>query len=175
MAKGQPQPRPLNPQQKHFVDLYLGECRFNAEKAALQAGYAGDGWRVLKVPAVAAQVEERLEDAAMTADEVLARLSDQARNPASEFFRVDPNGRPYVDLQGLLDAGWGHVVKGIKMTEFGSVVEFFDAQAALIQIGRHHKLFTDRVEHDGSVEIEGVAEALDKKLEELAKRLEPAQ
>ncbi len=41
-------------------------------------------------------------------------------------------------------------------------IELHDAQAALIQIGRHHRLFTDRVEKFGPLNILGFEEALEK-------------
>jgi hypothetical protein len=80
----------------------------------------------------------------MSADEVLDRLSQQGRAEYSAYF--DEDGA--VDLKALLAAGKGHLVKGTKPTKYGLEVEFYDAQTALVQLGRKHGLFQDKVTGD---------------------------
>jgi hypothetical protein len=45
------------------------------------------------------------------------------------------------------------LIKGIKLTKQGTVIEFHDAMAALALIGRHHKLFTDNLDVSGTILI----------------------
>jgi hypothetical protein len=53
----------------------------------------------------------------------------------------------------LLRDNKGHLVKGIKHTRYGDDIEFYDAQAALVHIGKHLGLFDDRQHHDGELII----------------------
>lgn len=73
----------LTAKQKIFVASYLKT--FNATLAAKMAGYSertayAIGWENLKKPEIAAEIEERLTQAAMSADETLAHLATIARN-----------------------------------------------------------------------------------------------
>ncbi len=67
--------------QRLFVEHYLRT--WNASEAARQAGYKGSfrqiGSENLSKPAIRAQIEERLAQAVMGANEALARLTEQAR------------------------------------------------------------------------------------------------
>lgn len=75
----------------------------------------------------------------MGADEVLVRLSEQARAEYSQYFM--PNGT--VDLAKLIADGKAHLIKKVKETQWGLQVEFYDAHAAKELIGKHHRLFAD--------------------------------
>src|SRR5690606_12450797 len=88
----------------------------------------------------------------MSADEVLVRLAEQARS-AHGAYLSETGG---IDMARLLADGKGHLVKGIKQTAYGRNIEFYDAQAALVHIGKHHKLFTEKVEHEGEVSLKVV-------------------
>lgn len=137
----------LTNKQKAFVEQYLQD--FNATKAAQRAGYGGDdatlavtGHRVLRKAKVAERISQRLREAAMSADEVLSRLAEIGRAEYSQYINTDGA----VDLARLLEDGKGHLVKGIKETKYGQQVEFYDSQKALVDIGRHHALFTDKAD-----------------------------
>lgn len=54
-----------------------------------------------------------------------------------------------VDVEGMIADGKSHLIKGVKHTPKGINIEFYDAQAALVHVGRHHKLFTDKSEVTG--------------------------
>jgi hypothetical protein len=82
----------------------------------------------------------------MSANEVLDRLAEQARAAYSAYLTVDG-----VDLQRMVDDGKAHLIKGIKDTQYGRVIEFHDAQTALVTIGKHHKLWTDNVQQSGEI------------------------
>jgi phage terminase small subunit len=142
----------LSPKQQVFVEEYL--TTWNATEAARRAGYSHankQGPRLLVNVGIAEEIQRRIAERTMTADEVLVRLAEQARAEYSAYLTLDGT----VDFARLIADGKGHLVKGIKDTAQGRNIEFHDAQAALVQIGKHHKLFTDKVEveHSGSVEI----------------------
>ncbi|HEX9997003.1 MAG TPA: terminase small subunit [Abditibacterium sp.] len=167
----------LTDKQKMFVLEYF-RC-WNATKAARLAGYSDpecSGYENRQKPAIRAAIAEKLEQNAMPADEVLHRLAQQARGEHGAFYKffspmagnisTDPDNdedllnlreqlrsaTPYLDFPGLYMAGLGHLIKKFKTSD-GQIteVEFYDSQAALTLIGRHHKLFTDKVEHSGSI------------------------
>ena len=143
----------LNKRQRVFVEEYL-RC-WNATEAALRAGYSERsakeiGCENLTKPNIAIEVEKRINEKAMTADEVLLRLAKQARGAASDFIEVNA-GLPFLNWQTLADADKLDLIKKLSYDKEGRpVVEFYDAQAALVHIGKHLKLFTDKLEHTGS-------------------------
>lgn len=138
-----------------FVEHYLGTAHFNATQAAKLAGYQdprNEGWRLLQQPEIKAAVSEHLDAAAMAANEVLARLADHARGTLEDF--LDSAGS--IDLGQAREAGKLHLIRELLIEEErrggedGTVVrkvrvKLYDAQAALVQLGRHHGLFTDKV------------------------------
>lgn len=171
---------PLTLKQRRFVDAYLGACNGNVTKAAIAAGYSprsaySVGHETLKNPEVAAEIKKRYEDNTLPVNEVLHRLSDQARG-IGEFVRVGKKGRTSIDLKALVDAGKGHLVKCLRKTQHGTTIEFYDAQNALIHIGRHYELFTDKQKTEGKFELiyEDLSEAeLDRRIAELEGREAP--
>lgn len=143
----------LTPKQQLFVEEYL--ATWNATEAARRAEYAHpnvQGPRLLVNVGIAEEIKARLAEKVMTADEVLVRLAEQARSAQSEY--LTPRG---FSLQKLIADGKGHLIKGIKETQFGRVIEFYDAQSALVHLGKHHKLFTEQVQHSGNVNTTNVA------------------
>lgn len=78
----------LTRKQKLFVDYYLQS--FNATDAARRAGYSEKtayamGWENLRKPEIKKEVDARLEEVHMSADEALKRLADMARGDIGEF------------------------------------------------------------------------------------------
>ena len=142
----------LTNKQRAFVDEYL-QC-WNATEAALRAGYSersaySIGHENLKKPEIAKEIQRRIDERAMTADEVLIRLAEQARGGVEEFVEIKA-GMPFFNWERLVQSGKLHLVKKLKYNSNGQPeVEFYDAQAALVQLGRHHGLFTDRQEISG--------------------------
>lgn len=95
---------------------------------------------------ISEEVERRLKDNALSADEVISRLSEMARSDHTEFILKDGS----VDLPKLITSGKSHLIKGTKWDKEGRlVVEFYNAHDALVNLGKWHNLFTDRVEHTG--------------------------
>lgn len=138
----------LTDKQRMFVEEYL-KC-FNATQAAIRAGYSGAsayaiGWENLRKPEIASAVAQRLSEAAMTADEVLMRLAEQARGVPAKYIST----RGTVKIAQLVKDGKSHLIKKIKDTANGREYEFYDAQSALQLLGRHHALFVERQELTG--------------------------
>lgn len=94
--------------------------------------------------AVSRAIFDRLDENIMQKVEVLWRLTEQARGMHGQY--IKPDGT--VDLEQMEADGRMHLVKSIKKNRYGLVVEFMDVQDALEMLGRHYKLFTDKVEMD---------------------------
>jgi hypothetical protein len=125
-----------------FAEFYLKE--WNATKAADLAHFAhpgSQGHRLLKNVEIQEYIQRRLTELTMGADEVLIRLAEQARASSGQF--IDDKGK--IDWAKVKEQG--HLIKGISQTSRGDRIELYDAQSALALIGKHHALFTERVEH----------------------------
>ena len=163
-----------------FVEAYLRH--FNASRAAIEAGYSeksaySQGHRLLKKAEIRAVIESRLAEAAMSADEVLTRLSDMARADIGDFLDLDIQRLKRHPQSRLLK----RVKRTIKTRVIGEVeettevieIELHDPQSALVQLGRHHRLWIDRVQTDdwrsqaiedikaGRVDFDALVEAFD--------------
>lgn len=158
------EPDKLTLKQRLFVEAYLGETRGNATEAARIAGYKGNdvtlgqvGAENLKKPQIEKLLSSRVEEAAMSADEVLKLLSDHARASLADFLTFPENGRaPFVDLEKAQRLGKLHLVKKIDTHELtGTVksIQLHDSQSALALLGKHHRLFIDEQKHSGELEI----------------------
>jgi phage terminase small subunit len=77
---------------------------------------------------------------------------DDVDSPADEYEEIPPPIRrnyPVLNLQKAKDRGKLHLVRKISFNQFGPTLELYSSQSALELLGRHHKLFTDKVEIDG--------------------------
>jgi phage terminase small subunit len=182
----------LTTKQRLFVEYYLSNG-FNATEAARAAGYKGNentlssvGYENLRKPEIAAVVSERVNEAAMGANEVLARLSAIARGSVTDV--LDEDGRFDIHLarrakkDGLLkklkrkttkkqvDArteGKDEEAETIETSIIYEEVEFemYSAHEALRDLGTYHKLFVNRQEvtgKDGTPLIPDLHTALEK-------------
>ena len=155
----------LTDKRKVFIEAYL-TC-FNASEAARQAGYKQPGvygHHLKNLKIVRDEIARRLADMAMTADEVLFRLGEHARSDVALF--VNEAGE--IDISAVRDHG--HLVKRYirnKRTD-STTIELHDAQAALTLIGKHHALFTDRVEHAGEIRAVRAEDLTDDELAAIA-------
>lgn len=161
----------LTDQKRLFAEEYLKRyCREQAE-SAIEAGYspkhaASIASRLLKEKEVREYIDSRLSEKCMAANEVLVRLAEQARGEASRYLRTRADGEPWIDIESAIEDGKAHLIKGISRDKHGNVVvETYDAHAALVDLGRVHKLFTDKSEvtHDLSrltdAELDAIIEA----------------
>ena len=152
MAKENESTKRLRYKQKAFVEEYIRT--WNATKAAGFVDYANprqQGSRLLSYDYIQAEIQSRLAEMAMDADEVLARLSEQAAVNIGDFIKkeiIEDDG----EESYILRLDWdmikekGHLIKKITHNQFGPTIELHDGQAALVHMGRHHKLFTDKTE-----------------------------
>jgi phage terminase small subunit len=165
----------LSYKQQVFVDEYLA-C-LNAAEAARRAGYSEKtarsiGAENLTKPDIAEEIKRRVAERAMPAEEVLDRLGRMARGDMSDFWDIPDDGKPVLSLSGERARDKLHLIRKLKVKTTSRMVgeievvtteieiEPYDAQAALVHIGKHHKLFTDKVEHDLSEGATETAAAL---------------
>ena len=137
----------LSPKRRRFVEAYL--ATWNASEAARQAEYAkpgSQGQRLLTFVEVQTAIQQRLAEVAMKTDEVLARLAEQARSNIASFFTFDSDELVVMALDIEEVKARGHLIKKLKQTKDGWEIELYDGQAALVQIGKHLKLFPDRMD-----------------------------
>lgn len=161
--------------QRLFVEAYIGEASGNAALAARIAGYSEKaagvvGFEVLNNPNVRAAIEERYAANGVTADFIISRLYEQASAAHAGFIRKRSDGGAYVDMDGLLEAGLGRQIKKISDTKHGQTIEFYDAQAALVQLGKGLGLLRERVE----VNVTGAKDEVAERLRATIARLEQA-
>ena len=145
----------LTGQQRLFIDYYF-ETNCNGTRAAQLAGYcpngsendwASTGSRLLRNVKVQEEITRRWADKGMTAQEVVGRLADQGRGNVADY--LTEYGA--IDWARVKDAG--HLVRKVTHRKGEqSSIELYDAQSALVQIGRAMGLFVDRQKHEGEVE-----------------------
>jgi len=156
----------LSPKHRKFCEEYLR--LWNATDAYLAAypkssrdSARRDGSRLLTNADIAAEIQMRVEELALSANEVLVRLAEHARADYKDFLAVAENGDIALNMEKA--EGKTHLIKRVtqrrtvrttKDTQIDETVlsvELHDAQAALVQLGKHHKLFTDNVQQSGEV------------------------
>ena len=133
----------LTKKQRCFVENYL--ATWNATRSAEAAGYRHPnvaGTRLLSHPEIKAAVADRMRQISMTADEVIARLAQQARADVSLF--LHSNGEPNWDMVQK----YGYLIKRITKTRSGWQIELHDAQQALNIIAKAQGLLVDRVQQN---------------------------
>lgn len=157
------------PNGKHrlFIDE-LFKCNMNQTQAYLNV-YGSDydtarvnASKLLTKTNISEEVERRLNESAMTANEVLARLAAMARGNMGDFLDFKDGVRyPFIDLNKARESGLLPLVKKFKYDKDGHIeFELYDAQAALVQIGKAHGLFVDRNEIDVSGNMQQWLQAL---------------
>lgn len=139
-----------------FIIEYL-RC-WNGTEAATLAGFAHprhQASRLLADVNIQAKIQAHLDERTLCANEVLTRLADQARGSIADFIDILPNGhRVIINLEKAEKAKKLHLIKRLKVTALGGIdIELYDAHAALVDLGRHHKQFTDKLELNGVIGI----------------------
>ena len=160
----------MNAKQRKFVAAYLKEP--NATKAAQSAGYSAKtaysiGQRLLKIPEIKAAIGARLDKLDITAERVLGELAKLAFLDPRRFFNEDGSLKSVRELDDDTApslAGieheklFEHYGKGqAKQVGMTTKIKIADKGINLERLGRHLKLFTDKVEHTG---LEGLADRL---------------
>lgn len=158
----------LTLKQRLFAEAYVSNGG-NGVRAAQMAGYNSEKYNVmaqiasenLRKPEIRAYVDRLTRDLSMGASEVLYRLTEIAHGDMRDFI-----GKTYRELklhnQGHLikkietrvevkqDADGNDLPGHVEVTK----IELYSRAEALLQLGRYHKLFTDKVEvQDPRVEL----------------------
>ena len=151
----------LTGKQATFLAEYL-KC-WNASEAARRAGYSvhtanEQGSRLLANVSISAAIERFKAEHIMSAEEVQILVTQQARSDIGDF--LDQDGDVVrVDLVKALEAKKTGLIKKLSQTRtvrtrgdddieesISTTIELYDKQAALVQIGKMHKIFSERQE-----------------------------
>jgi hypothetical protein len=167
-------PSGLTFRQRLFVFHYLGTADGNGSEAARMAGFAEPGAaasRLLKNVNIRAAIDAKLSQAAMSADEVLARLSEMATVDAADFITITKE-EVRLDFDKARRRGKTHLIKAIKWTKAGVSFVLHDSQAALEKLGRHHGIFGERADEwrEGADLLDDAKANLESKLDSHAAR-----
>lgn len=131
--------------QRVFIEEYL-RC-WNGTEAATRAGYKKPRQMAtenLSKPYIAAEIDRRIQEKTMSADECLSRLADIARADMGDFLDTS-SSLPVPDLRNA--QGKTHLIKKYRAFKAGRVeIELHDPLAALDKIARAHGLYTERHE-----------------------------
>jgi phage terminase small subunit len=144
----------LTAKQSKFVSEYL--ICFNATRAAIAAGYSKKtarsmGSQLLTHINIQAELQRGFEAQGMQPAEILARLADQARGDIGDL--IDESTMT-VNWRKALQEGKTHLVKKVKQTIITTddqqteilELELYDAQRALVNLGRTYALFADKLQ-----------------------------
>jgi hypothetical protein len=134
----------LTTRQRMFVAYYLGEAKFDASKAAGMAGYGqplSASHKLKTHPAIKAAIEAKLDQVGLTADEVLAGLSDMATASIADVL----NASGKLDLAKARRNGRIACIKKIQFDDFGKVksVEMYGRDAALDRLAKIRRMYDD--------------------------------
>ena len=155
--------------QKLFIKYYVDTL--NASKSAILAGYAvrESGYENLTNPLIRAEIDRKLKEKHMTPDEIKVRINEIASADLSEYVKFDrgPSGEektPYIDIEQLIADGKGYLIKGIKKTVAGTVVEFDDRLRAIEMIAKIEMMFSENKPQDinVNVQVDGLENLLSK-------------
>jgi phage terminase small subunit len=155
-------PPGVTPKQALFIDAYLTNG-FNQTQAAITAGYAKvsahvEAHKVIRKPAVRAEIDRRMRDYRISADEIMGRLSAIARANIEDL--IDDNGN--LDFKRARQRGALAAIRSITQTvnKAGDVktrIELHNAQEALKTLGHAANVLRDNLAVAGAKTL---AEAL---------------
>lgn len=173
----------LTNRERLFVEHYL--IHWNAAKAARLAGYSAksareSGCENLTKPHIAEAIQAKISQIAMSADEVLLRLAEHARGDFGDFLTIGESGDFKIDLDKAKKKGKLRLISKAKTItrlvgeektpETTIEIDLYDAQSALSLLGKHHKLFTEKIENAKQYEPNSARSEVSRKLAEFAAR-----
>ena len=103
-------------------------------------------------------VDKRAERTQIKSDKVLEEIAKVAFSNIADYIEIQEDGTAMVDLSRLTgDQAAALSSVTVDETREGRRIKISmcDKLKALDQLGRHLKLFTDRIEHDGDVNLTG--------------------
>jgi phage terminase small subunit len=149
----------LDPQYQLFIEKYF-ELGFNQTKAAIAAGYSkksarNQAYRLMKNDDIRKAIELRFSELVISKNEVLVRLVAHASGDMGDFANVKsartlanhPNSNLIKKFKRTITTTTtGKDAAKETTTEERIELELYDAQGALVQLGRYHSLFTDKTD-----------------------------
>jgi phage terminase small subunit len=147
--------------QRVFIEEYL-QC-WNASEAARRAGYSKRtanriASNLLSKIDIQAEIQKRIDEKAMSADEVLLRLGDMARGDLGDFMDIQSMSF-HLSLKKAKELGLTHLIKKVKQRttirqkkdgdeeeEHWIELEIHDPQAALDKLARIRGLYKDTLD-----------------------------
>ncbi len=159
--------RNLTLKQRKFGLAFVGEANGNGVESARLAGYRGNDVTLaavahenLRKPQIASFIEQlrrdaekRAGDKILSATEVLVGLTKIAEADLAEVF--EPDGR--FDLQSAKKRGVSRLIKSMKFDKDSGIlthIELHNAHGAHVDLGKYHKLFTDKLELSGVLTVD---------------------
>lgn len=157
----------LTPKQEMFCKEYIKDL--NGAQAAIRAGYSEETAKEiasenLTKPNIKSRIQELMEKRSskveVSAEMVLRELVHLATVDLSEAYNPDGTIKPLQEIPEPIRraiAGFEQVEEfegtGRDRVQVGykKKIKFYDKTKALELIGKHLKLFTDKVEHSGTV------------------------
>jgi len=150
----------LSNRQRVFVEEYL-KC-WVASEAVRRAGYKSKpnvkGAQLLANVSIAAELKQRISERAMGKDEVVDRLGEHARGDMGDFMDIGSMAFS-LDLNKAKELGLTRLIKKVRQKTVTTVakdgteeetstieIELYDAQAALVQLGKHLDIFKENVD-----------------------------
>lgn len=154
----------LTLKQQRFIDEYLID--FNATQAAIRAGYSKDtasaiGCENLTKPEIRSVIDQKTKEFAdnskITKEAVVAELAKIGFSNMLDYMGVTQGGDPFVDLSALTRDqaaaiseftvddyvdGRGDDARDVKKVK----IKLSDKRAALVDLGKHLGMFTDKVD-----------------------------
>lgn len=134
----------LTKKQQVFAEEFLRTWK--PADAARAAGYkhTSTGNKMLRSPLVAEYVNRRMTEISMETDEVLTRLTQQARVNIGDFLIFDGDD---IKINQKAVKEYGYLIKGLTYSRHGKPnLLLHDAQAALTLIGKARRMFVDQIE-----------------------------
>jgi len=161
--------------QEYMIDL-------NATQAAIRAGYSAktaeeQGYQLLRKTSVSQAVQVALDARArrtgITADRVLQELAKLAYANLQDFYQANGSLKEIANLPPEVAVALSSIK--VNLTEGCAIqeVKLHDKVRCLELIGKHLKLFTEKVELGGEVALSGVLRVPDVSPEAWAEMAKP--
>lgn len=147
----------LTDKQKRFVNEYLIDL--NATQAAIRSGYSSKtayriGAELLQKTSVQEALQRRQKDrearTEVTQDKIVNALAKIAFSDPRKVMTWGPNGVVLKDSSSLTDDEAAMVAEAAE-TVNGVRLKTNDRMKALELLGKHLGMFTDKIEHSGSI------------------------
>lgn len=145
-----------------FVNAYLGEANGNGSEAARIAGYNHPGqlaYRLLQKHSIRTAIAARVTKAAMSADEVLARITEFATGSLEPFVKIEGDKWSFSIVQGK-KRGKLRLLKKLKTNDHGIEIEVHSPLDALDKLAKYHGLYVEKIKIDSSQDVADVQDFL---------------